>query len=129
MNRRRCNGTTLIEVVVGLALLGSLLVALIVAASTLEQRRKRADEKLQAVGILEHVLQDCFAKGFPTTGKQRTIHIESQWNCSFELVKATEINDPFVVVRVQLHRHDHPEKSVSMAEVMVHKDVLGRSEW
>ena len=61
MNRRRCNGTTLIEVVVGLALLGSLLVALIVAASTLEQRRKRADEKLQAVGILEHILQDCFA--------------------------------------------------------------------
>ncbi len=129
MKPRVCSGTTLIEVVVGLALLGSLLVILLLAASKLEVQKRKAVEKLQSVQVLDNVLQDCFSKGFPMLGVLRPIPGESRWDCSFEIVQTSAIDDPFLVIRVRMHRHGKPESTLSFAEVLVHKDNLERRAW
>lgn len=129
MKTRRSNGTTLIEVVIGLVLLGALLVTLLVAAAKLELQKKRADEKLQSVRMLDSILEDCFSRGFPTSGKMHTIPGETRWNCSFEIVQSSTVRDPLSVVRVRIHSHARDESVLGMVDVLVHKENIGTAAW
>ena len=59
-------GITLTEVVVGLALLGSLLTIMLVGAGRLERQRSAAEAKLEAVAALDRLISGFFSNGFPS---------------------------------------------------------------
>ena len=59
------SGITLTEVVVGLALLGTLLTIMLVGAGRLERQRSAAESKLAAVAALDRLISRFFSNGFP----------------------------------------------------------------
>jgi type II secretory pathway pseudopilin PulG len=58
-------GITLVEVVAGLALLGSLLTMMLVAAGRLARQQRVAESKLLAVAELDRLISGFFSNGFP----------------------------------------------------------------
>lgn len=72
-------GITLIEVVVGLALLGSLLVMMLMAAGRLEKQRKVSEEKLEAVAVLDRLISSFFSNGFPPTPSSGPVPGNERW--------------------------------------------------
>ena len=65
-NRRYVRlGITLIEVVAGLALLGTLLTMMLVAAGKLERQLRVSESKLNAVAQLDRLISGFFSNGFP----------------------------------------------------------------
>src|SRR5436190_3116927 len=76
--KRRC-GISLTEVVVGLALLGTLLTMLVVASGRLQIQRKAALDKLQAVNALDSLMSQFFSSGFPDLGSSGPIPSNPDW--------------------------------------------------
>ncbi len=73
------SGTTLTEVVVGLALLGSLLTIMLVGAGRLERQRSAAEAKLDAVAALDRLISGFFSNGFPTLPSDGAVPERSHW--------------------------------------------------
>ena len=72
-------GITLTEVVVGLALLGSLLTIMLVGAGRLERQRSAAEAKLEAVAALDRLISGFFSNGFPTLPSNGAIPERDLW--------------------------------------------------
>ena len=68
-SRWRHRGVTLIETLVGALLLGTLLVSILLARGRMDIQARRAEDRLQAVSILEAVVEAWWsAREFPPDG-------------------------------------------------------------
>jgi type II secretory pathway pseudopilin PulG len=70
---------TLTEVVVGLALMGSLLTIMLVGAGRLERQRSAAEAKLEAVAALDLLISGFFSNGFPALPSEGALPVKDGW--------------------------------------------------
>ncbi len=129
MNRRKNSGTTLIEVVVGLSLLGSLLVALIVVASKLDTQRKATEQKQIAIQVLDQVLSKGFSRGFPPANTIVPAQADSEWDFTVNILENQSLVPPLLIARIAVTRRGNSDDIVSFVDVIVHRENLGSSSW
>ena len=112
-DRQVRTGITLTEVVVGLALLGSLLTIMLVGAGRLERQRSAAEAKLEAVAALDRLISGFFSKGFPTLPSEGELPGRSDWMWKITRVD-TATPEGCSVARVAIVDFRHAAKSPSI---------------
>jgi type II secretory pathway pseudopilin PulG len=108
---------TLVEVVAGLALLGTLLVSLLLTKAALARQRATADQRLAAVAACDHVLADLRATGrlVPRNGGGAT---DGGLRWRSEMLRHQEIQAVTVdVVRVVV-TSEHSDKPLAQVEII-----------
>jgi type II secretory pathway pseudopilin PulG len=123
---RKRHGITLIEVVAGLVMVGSLLTVMIVTAGRFEKNRAKASQKLQAVRLADSLMTDFFASGFPSIGSEGLVPGSSQLH--WKLTGQENPNAPTLLadVRLLIHKLDVPQQTLASIEVLINKDALGQ---
>jgi len=123
---RKRQGVTLIEVVAGLVMVGSLLTVMIITAGRFEKNRAKALQKLQAVRIADSLMTDFFASGFPTIGSEGFVPGSSQLH--WKVTGQENANAPTLLadVRLLIHKLDVPQQTLASIEVLISKDTLGQ---
>lgn len=136
-------GTTLIEVVAGLALMGTLLTVVMIGSTQHARQAKAADRKRLAVQKLDRLLGEWSLQGYPTKGLDRAaakagltlLRRDGEKNTT----KPTSDAGPFRVsmirrnsesiesasvirLEVEFHGPAQSAQSVTWAEVMVPRD-------
>ncbi|MFN8741006.1 MAG: hypothetical protein ACK5YR_13845 [Pirellula sp.] len=96
------NGITLTEVVIGIALLGSLLSLIIVGSGRLARSKKIAELKVHAVEHLDRLLGEWSISGYPEAGESGTIEGQSTLRWSVSHRNSYIGARPVVVVRVSI---------------------------
>ena len=119
---RRSAGVTLIEVLVSLALLGSLAVAMVLARGRLVDQHRLALQKAQAVQVADGLLAHWLAQGkeeFPIDASGR-VESHDDWVWQTRQVPLPEL-DPFnaQVVRLTIMDTGVPGKPVELTSVDV----------
>lgn len=117
----RRNAFTLIEVVVGLALMASVLVASLLAFSAHSRQRALASAKRQAVITADQLLQQLSVRrgGIPPTGRG-LVAGRVDWFWRTDLVGTTApAGIPMRVIRFQIVRQNGDGSSTSLASVEV----------
>lgn len=72
-------GVTLVETLIGALLLGTLLVSIVLARGRMDTQARRADDRLQAVAVLEGVVEAWWsAREFPPDGTGQ-VAVEGTW--------------------------------------------------
>jgi type II secretory pathway pseudopilin PulG len=134
----RRSGITLIEVVVGLALLGSLLVMMVIAGGRLEKQRKISEEKLEAIAALDSLVSGFFSSGFPPVPSNGAVPGNDRWawqlaivntaapeSCSVARVSIVDLkktSDP----AVDIGQKSRTRESLASVEVLVANSAFGR---
>jgi len=127
--RNKCSGITLIEVVVGIAIMGTLLSLMLVAAGRLEVRRDFAERKLESVQIANGLMSEFFALGFPRLDSRGEIVGHPGW---FWTLSGRPLNSDqglLSTVRVSVYGGSQTEsepKPLSTIEVLVTTESIGR---
>lgn len=96
------NGITLTEVVIGIALLGSLLSLIIVGSGRLARSKRIAELKVEAIEHLDRLLGEWSISGYPETGESGTIEGQSTLRWSVSHRNSYIGARPVVVVRVSI---------------------------
>lgn len=115
-SRRSAAGVTLVEAVLGAALLGSLLVSVLVGASRLQAQAARAEARIEALAVADRLLKTWWAEPetFPRRGAGR---LEDGWTWRTQVRPSEAARDlGGEVVRVDLFR---PEARTDDPDVTV----------
>lgn len=135
------NGITLTEVVIGIALLGSLLSLIIVGSGRLARSKRIAELKVEAIEHLDRLLGEWSISGYPETGESGTIEGQSSLRWSVNHRHSYIGARPVVVVRVSLSaagisgqrsrnasRSDSQTDDLSLAsvEILTTKNMIGK---
>lgn len=125
-------GITLVEVVVGLMLLGTLLAWIIVSAGQLQKQQTLAMERLRAVKEIDLLTARFFRDGFPTLGASESVSYSNDfyWQLSGRPIDVG--SERLLVATLSVHpRSDSRLRttggaSVASLEVLVHVDSIGK---
>ena len=121
-------GITLTEVVVGLALLGSLLTMMLIAAGRLERQRRTAETRLEAVAVLDRLVSGFFSNGFPALPSSGPIieHDGMAWQMSKVAIATPE---ECSVARVSVVQWKGSESTtVASVDVLVADTAFGQNQ-
>ena len=115
------DGITLIEVVVGLAMLGGMLSVMLIASGKLETQRRAAQDKAVAVEVLDQTLGQFFRDSVQISGPQQSIEIPGHpsWSLILSRRAWTERSDVFDIVRFAIRDADRNYLNLATAEVLV----------
>jgi type II secretory pathway pseudopilin PulG len=108
---------TLVEVVAGLALLGTLLVSLLLTKSALAKQRAVADQKLAAVAACDQVLAEHRTAGRPLP-RQGSGVANGGYRWRSEIVRRQPVQDVSVDVMRVWVTSERSDKSLAEVEVM-----------
>ncbi len=128
-------GITLIEVIVGLVMLGTLLTVILISTGKLHQQQKAAIQKLDAVRILDELTGEFFREGFPqldstgpiasrpdrfwqVTGQPNPIAPERLFNLRISIHNASPNQPQTAISRVM--------PQLANLEILVARDSIGR---
>ncbi|MCU0718134.1 MAG: hypothetical protein MUC83_00405 [Pirellula sp.] len=96
------NGITLTEVVIGIALLGSLLTLIIVGSGRLASTKKIAELKVHAIEHLDRLLGEWSISGYPEAGESGTVDGRSALRWHVDHRDCSMGARPVVIVRVSI---------------------------
>jgi type II secretory pathway pseudopilin PulG len=106
---------TLIEVVVGLALLGTLLTTMMVTAGKFSGIQKSANRKSEAIKVLDELVGQLYRMGFPPEDQSEPLTEHANWQLTFRRRPWTESPERFDIVRVAIE--DVSKKTAELASV------------
>ncbi|MFZ4081299.1 MAG: hypothetical protein ACOYKN_08730 [Pirellula sp.] len=136
MNKRRPdrtalrNGITLTEVVIGIALLGTLLCVMLIAAGRLERQRKLARAKIEAIETIDQFAQKCFREGFPPRSFETNIDRHPSWRMTYIRMQLEDLPENISKARIAIDvPNDELQTSLVLAaiEVLVSNEYIQRS--
>lgn len=107
---------TLVEVVAGLALLGTLLVSLLLTKSALAKQRAVADQKLAAVAACDQVLAEHRTSGRPLPRQGGGVMSGYRWRS--EIVRRQQVQDVSVDVMRVWVMSEQSDKPLADVEVV-----------
>ena len=119
-------GITLTEVIVGLALLGSLLTIMLVGAGRLERQRSAAEKKLEAVAALDQLVSVFFSNGFPALPSDGPLNNKKEWIWNMSRVN-TATPEGCSVARISIVDLRRQERSdIASVDVLVANSAFGK---
>ena len=132
-------GITLTEVVVGLALLGSLLTIMLVGAGRLERQRSAAEAKLEAVAALDRLISGFFSSGFPTLPSDGVVPEREHWvwrmsrvntaapeGCSVARVAIVDLRKAVDSTSLNAHGEQNREREIATIDVLIANSAFGQ---
>ena len=141
VQRRTRTGITLTEVVVGLALLGSLLTIMLVGAGRLERQRSAADAKLEAVAALDRLISGFFSNGFPTLPSDGVVPERDHWvwtmsrvntaapeGCSVARVAIVDLRKIIESPRVNAQAESNRNREITTIDVLIANSAFGQNK-
>ena len=139
--RRTRTGITLTEVVVGLALLGSLLTIMLVGAGRLERQRSAADAKLEAVAALDRLISGFFSNGFPTLPSDGVVPERDHWvwtmsrvntaapeGCSVARVAIVDLRKIIESPSVNAKAESNRNREITTIDILIANSAFGQNK-
>jgi prepilin-type N-terminal cleavage/methylation domain-containing protein len=118
---RKRRGVTLIEVVVGLAMLGTLLTAMMIMAGRFQRLQKSAIEKTEAVRLLDKQVGSLYRKGFPNADAHWPVESNATWIISTRRRPWSDSPEKFEIVRVSISDKSDLARVLATVELLVAK--------
>lgn len=124
-------GMILIEVVVGIMLLGTLLTTILIAVSRLEIQRKSILKRSQSIEILDGLVDKFFRRGFPGHGMEQSISEDEALRWKVTVTPSPIIPQSLSIVRVTMLENklnagrELSIHSIAYVELVVENEFIG----
>ena len=123
-------GITLLEVVVGLVLLGTLLTAILISSGKLHQQQKIALKKIEAVELLDELIASFFREGFPALDSIGDMNDQGDLYWRLSGAPCSIAPDRLSICRCTVVLRDStsqsPDRHLASVELLVSNNSIGR---